>query len=368
MKAVVVEVKNSISSVLREDGVFENIKAELTLGETIDTDKYKKKSVASFKPAYRIAAAAAAVFVLFGGTYSQTAYASSYITVDADSSIELALNNMGRVISVEALDDDSKALVEELYEQGIRFDSVEEAIKKTREIMNLDEYENNDETVIIDIASDNEKKIERISERVKKSYEGLKEPEMFKSTLDDRAKARENNVSTGQYKYDMVNTIEEQTSDIKIEEDSCANMENESKGNSTAPESEPAEQEMESVAPESKSQEQGSNPAAPESKSQEQGSNPAAPESKSQEQGSNPAAPESKSQEQGSNPAAPENKSPEQEMESAALENKTVTLEGKQAEPSKESLMPEVTREPVSGEAPDSNNPGQNPNGEMPPK
>ncbi|MCR4617572.1 MAG: hypothetical protein K5669_05245 [Lachnospiraceae bacterium] len=204
MKAVVVEVKNSISSVLRTDGVFENLNAKLTVGETIDTDDYKKKAVVKFKPLYRGIAAAAAVLLVVGGTYSQTAYASSYVTVDGDSSVELAINNLGRVISVTAVDEDSQEAVAELYERNIRFDTVEEAIEKTREVLIGDAAADSDETLIIDIASDNEKRRENISQRVMEtceSFNGTKNVEMSKSSFEDRRAAKENNMSTGKYKY-----------------------------------------------------------------------------------------------------------------------------------------------------------------------
>ncbi len=76
------------------------------------------------RPGLRIAlaAACAALFLLMGmGGYAWIQLPVSYVSIDVDPSIELALNRFDKVISVAAYNDEGKRIIEKLSLKGKKY-------------------------------------------------------------------------------------------------------------------------------------------------------------------------------------------------------------------------------------------------------
>ncbi len=169
MKAVVMEVKNKYAVVLKEDGTFEKIKKDCKVGETINiTAKDKTGVILAFKPKNVAKVAAAALVILtVSGSYYSVAMASDYMTVsEGNEEITVGLNRFGKVVSVKADTPEGKEMVDSLYEKGIKFDDVENAISKISVSFKDMNPEVELEALEVEIAPRNDRAYERISRQV----------------------------------------------------------------------------------------------------------------------------------------------------------------------------------------------------------
>lgn len=211
MKAVVMETKNGSSVVLREDGIFEKVNQTYEVGQTIEWNaslsaRQKPKYSTLYRYAGAAACFAAVVTAGLGATY-QTAYACSYVSVDVNPSIEFTLNRMNRVLSVTGLNDDAQTIVDELNELGIRFDTLETALDKTQTVLQEQHYLTDSDTILIDISSDDPKRLTTLTQKVERSMNPQENSEnsvestlrLTTSSLADRDEAHTNQISTGRY-------------------------------------------------------------------------------------------------------------------------------------------------------------------------
>lgn len=137
MKAVVLEVRDGLAAVLREDGMVQKLRRSCEVGDTIELPDETKIVRFPGKTTKWVAAAAAAVIIMAaGGTYGyNTAYAYSYVTLEGDASVVYVLNRQDRVIRVNGLSEDGKILAEELTAAGVKNTTLTEAITMTTEIL-----------------------------------------------------------------------------------------------------------------------------------------------------------------------------------------------------------------------------------------
>ncbi len=169
MKAVVMEVKNKYAVVLKEDGTFEKIKRDCKVGETINiTAKDKVGKIVDFKPKKIAKVAAAALVILaVSGSYYSVAMASDYMTVsEGDEEITVGLNRFGKVVSVNSDTPEGKEMVDALYEKGIKYDDVENAISKISVSFKDMNPEVELEALEVEIVPRNDRAYERISRQV----------------------------------------------------------------------------------------------------------------------------------------------------------------------------------------------------------
>lgn len=129
MKAVILEVRDGWAAALREDGVVVKTRHAGTVGETIELSEKAVSFPALRARVLRGAVAAILALAITGGTYTYTnVAAASYVTLDTEeTSVELSVNRMGRVVGVRALDDASAELARELL-PDVRRKSVEDAM------------------------------------------------------------------------------------------------------------------------------------------------------------------------------------------------------------------------------------------------
>ncbi len=233
MKAIVMETKDGYAAVLREDGVFEKIKRDCTVGETIELEAAelnvpvgksnagksdagkstgkrnagKNKGKKLYFPGARnlIAAAAAALFIVSGiGYQKMSVEAYSYVTVDVNPSIEYTLNRMNQVIAVEAVNDEAEEIVALLKASDINHKSLSDNMEETESLLKEAGYITDDEDyILMNVVSGNDAHKERIEDEVNKFVKKPgREMDSFvitEGTPEDRMHAREYRMSTGRF-------------------------------------------------------------------------------------------------------------------------------------------------------------------------
>ncbi|MCR4902939.1 MAG: hypothetical protein K6A23_08775 [Butyrivibrio sp.] len=142
MKAVVLEIRNGKAAVLTEKGEVITVRQKCSVGDTIQIRSINMTRIVK----YTIPAVAAMIMVTFGSVfYYNTAMAYSYVTVEGDSNIQLTLNRKNEVIAIEALDEDSRTLVDELLENGIEKASLEDAMDKISQTVSSEKQQKSSE-------------------------------------------------------------------------------------------------------------------------------------------------------------------------------------------------------------------------------
>ena len=142
MKAVVLELKNGKSAVLREDGVVLKVRGNYTVGETIELKpkpsfSFQLPNISFAQPQIRMAMTAAIlVFAIFiGGMYNYTTVqAAGYVAVEDNIGLELVINRRNQVIAVNATDESGEKIKEVLEQDDIKGKSLEEALTRVNEV------------------------------------------------------------------------------------------------------------------------------------------------------------------------------------------------------------------------------------------
>ena len=206
MKALVLEIKNGVAAVLKEDGTVERVRRSCKVGETIELPSAKGRGGRSSR-VLRYAAAALLALVLLGGGggYYLTASACSYVSLDVNPSLEFALNRMDRVISVRALNDDAGSVADALNASGVRGKTLANVLDRTMDILYDLNYLDGggDDCVLAAVAADSPERTETLSGQVSSALASSREdaPELcvVTATLSERKEADRQGISTGRY-------------------------------------------------------------------------------------------------------------------------------------------------------------------------
>lgn len=144
----------------------------------------------------------------------------AYISMDINPSVELGLNFMNKVVSVEGVNEDGKALIEEANISNM---AAEDAVEILVQEANNQGYINEDGSSVVALTAiaKNEKKSEQIEERIKARVEKInKEGSDFviyadNGNIDLRKQAEEFNISPG--KYRLILMLQDLDSSIDVE-------------------------------------------------------------------------------------------------------------------------------------------------------
>ena len=124
MKAVVLELRDSKAAVLDKEGIVSIIPdRDYRVGQVLEVSVSMlspRESMRKRRSFSRFAGVAAAVLLLFSGAaggYTAVATPVSSVTVEAEPSVQLNLNVLGRVVSVDALNEKAKDLSGDLTGQ-----------------------------------------------------------------------------------------------------------------------------------------------------------------------------------------------------------------------------------------------------------
>ncbi|MBR3561623.1 MAG: hypothetical protein IKN81_08900 [Oscillospiraceae bacterium] len=201
MKAIILEVKDGYAAALREDGLVVKTKQMGEVGTTVELNEKTVAFPARGRRAARTAVAAALALAVTGGAYTYTNVAeASYVTLDTEeTSVELAVNRVGRVVKVRALDEDSAALARELS-ANVRRMKVEDAVDEAMTRMD------GASTVVAGVTGENEKRSADLQDAVERGMERRERGDTELVTLeisrDERRAAGEQDMSAGRWAFE----------------------------------------------------------------------------------------------------------------------------------------------------------------------
>ena len=212
---MVLEVRGKEAVVLNTDGEIIKIKQKnLKVGDTIELSKeqIKGKTVTANRILrYGSAAAAAVLLLCTTGVYSyNNVVASSYVSLDADTSIEYTLNRKNQVLDVTALNEEAEEIVQALKKNGIEKNTLSEAMQKTAELLEKYGYLNSEDTeyVLINVSCDNEKIRNLLKEEAATAFDEAKGEDskntevnvsVTESSISQRKNAKSLGISSGEY-------------------------------------------------------------------------------------------------------------------------------------------------------------------------
>ena len=187
----------------RVQEAFEAIKAEEALKEStkqyLRAERERRGGASRRVPARRWALAACALLALFIGIggYRAAARPVSYISIDVNPSIELALNRFDRVVSAEAYNRDGAAVLDAVSVRGLSYTQAVDAIVESAAMA---PYLGADSALVFTVASGSEEKAETLRAGLEgcagcKHYGG----ESCLGGLADMEQAHENGLSLGKY-------------------------------------------------------------------------------------------------------------------------------------------------------------------------
>ncbi len=213
MKAVVLEVRGKEAVVLTTDGEIIKIKQNnYKTGDTIElSEKQAKGKTIPYREIWKYGsmAAAAALILGCGGTYSyNNVVACSYVSLDAEPSIEYTLNRKNLVLDVTALNEEAAEIVEDLKDAGVKQNTLSEAMEKTAELLEKYGYMDADETdyVLINVSCDSEKQRDLLKEEASTVFDNINKTDseavnvtVTESSVSDRKNAKSLGISSGEY-------------------------------------------------------------------------------------------------------------------------------------------------------------------------
>lgn len=180
MKAVIVEIKDSVAAVLSEDGRVSKIRNKnYAIGQEIilkNNNKYIKLA----------ASAAAALTLLVTPAWAYlTPY--SYVSLDINPSFEFSINRFDRVLEVRAVNDDGEKVVENISIAELKNKEIKEAVKNVLVELKDQGYiiHGQEGGVVVAASSKNQEKTDKLAASLKTTIE---EEVIFKADKDKQIK------------------------------------------------------------------------------------------------------------------------------------------------------------------------------------
>lgn len=180
---------------------FENVKADPALKQStiqfLEGKRKKKQPMFSYVPIGKtVAAVCAMVMVLIGiGGYSWLLTPVSYVSIDINPSMELALNRLDRVVSVTSYNPQGEELIKNLRLKGKKY---MQAIYMITESDRLKQYLQFEEELVLTVAADSSKTALKTGVEQCCSHIGHG-TRSVSVDVEVASKAHENGLSVGKY-------------------------------------------------------------------------------------------------------------------------------------------------------------------------
>ena len=206
MKAIILERKGEYAAALRSDGTVVRTRQAGEVGEEIELEAELVRFPVRSRRLMRTAVAAVAAVMLLGGSSVYVfAMPAEYVSLDAgESSVELALNRVGRVISVEPTKEDDRAMAETLS-AAVRGKRVEDALLETMAAFREGGYlDGQDAVMIAGVTPASEKRGEELAEALENAATQHGDPIPLYTmgvTPAERSEARSREMSGGRYVF-----------------------------------------------------------------------------------------------------------------------------------------------------------------------
>ncbi len=227
MKGVVLEVRDGCSAILLEDGTVVKRPTTYGIGETVEVEASVAK-MPTGRRLSRIVAAAAAFVVVFtgGGTYAYLdATAMSQVSLDVNPSLEYQLNHFDKVVSVRDENEDAKEVVELLNQEGVKGDSISEALAKTEDVLKDLGYlaEDEDPYILVSVCSGSQKKYAELTAEIESQLSSESyNVTVFSISEENKKEADELGLSGGRYAVMKSNEEKRAAADSDKKEDKAA--------------------------------------------------------------------------------------------------------------------------------------------------
>jgi hypothetical protein len=202
MKAVVVAIRGGFAAVLSDDGRIVKVKnRNYSLGQITERKEAVKKR-------FRFVTVAAAAAILVCGAAGAGVYAYctpySYVSLDADPSVEYCLNRFDRVLQITGINDSGKKIADELQADGLNNEKIEDAVARTVEKIEKEGLSkgNQKSDIVISTSAKDPKKAEKMAEGLKQNTKDTTEGkgaavEAFPVGLDQVKEAHKLGVTPG---------------------------------------------------------------------------------------------------------------------------------------------------------------------------
>lgn len=216
MRAVVLEKKGTQLTVLSTDGAFQKLryKGAVEVGEEIEIPAVQKT------PIWRMAASVAAIFLMvfmgvFGWNAFQPGTAVAMLSVDINPSLQLTLDQKGRVLGLESLNPDAEQLLSALPLKGKPWEKALSQI--IEQSVNLHYLNSENPWILVGYSpmkseknvSPEELNADEIAKQVEESakVKGVSpQVAVYKLTVEEKAQAQETGLTLGEYA--LANTAE----------------------------------------------------------------------------------------------------------------------------------------------------------------
>lgn len=171
MKALVVEIRDSLAAVLTDDGSMYRIENKnYTAGQVIEMKKQLPRKLR--KMAAWVAAAAAVLLVCGTGAWAYyTPY--SYVSLDVNPSIEFSLNRFNIVLSAKGVNSDGEEILSGLHTGSLKHMHIQEAIKLTVQQISDEGYFDGETGggIVVAASAENEAKSEELAGQLQDTIE-----------------------------------------------------------------------------------------------------------------------------------------------------------------------------------------------------
>jgi len=162
MKMVITEINGNTAIGLRDDGSFVRLsRCSYSVGQTVEI----KRNV----PIIRLAAACAAAFMLLSGAaVAAVRLPYSYVTLDINPSVKYTLNIFNRVLTVSAVNEDARAIVDAVEKDRAAYITLDDAIEMTIAQCETVGYlgQEEEDYVVMSVTSRSEGKTASLSEQL----------------------------------------------------------------------------------------------------------------------------------------------------------------------------------------------------------
>lgn len=160
------------------------------------TRGYRKRKTVPYRRLVPALACLLMLFLGFGG-YHVYFTPTSIISIDTNPSLELGINALDRVVSVEGYNEDGEELAASLNVNHMNYtEAVEEILSNDI----IAEYLSQDQILSIAVAGSDEGKTEKILSQVRACTEGEKNTHCYEASHEEIASAHEAGLSCGKYR------------------------------------------------------------------------------------------------------------------------------------------------------------------------
>jgi hypothetical protein len=214
MKMLIVDIRGGVAVALRDDGTFVKVPQRGNrIGQTIREND--RRTAARRFPRF-IAACIAFTLLLGAAGAAAVELPYSYVTMDVNPSVQYTLNVFDRVISVEAVNDDAREIVETLNAEPVQLlrlaDAIEKTIDQCRDSGYL--YRDAEDYIVLSVAARSAGKTNNLSDALSGAEygNGLISAEVVPTTITDMKQAGLQGTTPG--KLRIIRRMQESTGDI----------------------------------------------------------------------------------------------------------------------------------------------------------